>query len=340
MNETSIRKKPAAQNSKLTIKEIACKLDLSPATVSRALHDPESPFVSRKTRRRVQEAAAQLGYRPNLTGRALATGRTHLISLWINNPYMPYYANIARCLHQESVKRGYHPIIRSVSTLSSEPTHWEAPDGLADGIIASDVREPLLKLLDLSPSLRRPLLSIGVLCVQKVDHVAIDLYAGAVEAVEHLVSTRSGRITALQYRENDPRAVAYHDVMDRAGRADELVIIPDETRSSNRRFIRDYIEARGHPAAFFCHNDDVAIAAYRALCDLGLRVPDDVAIVGCDGIEDTEYLPVPITTIVSPVQEMIAIGWQFLEHRMDEPSAPIQSATLLPKLEIRESSMG
>lgn len=340
MNEAILQDKTDAQRSRLTIKEIASKLDLSPATVSRALHDPESPFVSRKTRRRVQEAAAQLGYRPNLTGRALATGRTHLISLWINNPYMPYYANIARCLHQESVKRGYHPIIRSVSTLSSEPTHWEAPDGLADGIIAADVREPLQKLLDLSPMLKRPLLSLGVLCVQKVDHVAIDLYAGAEQAVEHLVSTRSGRITALLFAENDPRTWAYRDVMSKSGRAAEVIMIPDETRSSNRLFVRDYIERRGHPAAFFCHNDDVAIAAYRALCDLGLHVPDDVAIVGCDGIEDTEYLPVPITTVVSPVQEMIAMGWQFLEHRMDEPSAPIQSAILLPKLEIRESSMG
>jgi LacI family transcriptional regulator len=321
-----------------TIKDLAKHLNLSPATVSRALHDPESRFVSDATRRRVREAAKRLGYLPNATGRALATGRTHLVSLWINNPYTPYYAHVGRRLQEEAERSGYHPMVRGVSTQDSGAVRWHPPDGLADGILVVDVRDPLERFLEASPSFRKPLVAMGALCTAAVDHVRVDLHRGAVEAVEHLVSTRSGRIVALMYVERDPRTEAYREVMASAGREPFVVPIPDETRATNRRLVRDYIASNGSPDAFFCQNDDVALAAYRALCDCGLRVPDDVALVGCDGIEDTEYLPVPLSTIVHPVEEMTALAWRFLCTRMNDPSTPMQSATIPSRLVVRESS--
>jgi LacI family transcriptional regulator len=75
------------------------------------------------------------------------------------------------------------------------------------------------------------------------------------------------------------------------------------------------------------------------LCDMKLRVPEDVALVGCDGIQDTEYLEIPITTLVQPVASMCAKGWQFLTRRMDHPRAKIQKTTLKPELVIRRSSV-
>ncbi|MCC6730258.1 MAG: LacI family DNA-binding transcriptional regulator [Chthonomonadales bacterium] len=321
-----------------TIKDIARQLGLSSATVSRALHDADSPFVSAETRRRVREAAERLGYLPNPTGRALVTGRTNLVSLWINDPYTPYYALIGHHLQVESERRGYQPVVRGVSTQSQGAIDWQAPDGLAEGILVVDVNDPLERFLRARPAFRRPLVAMGSLCTTKVDHVRIDLYRGSVEAVEHLVATRSGRIVALMYAERDPRTEAYRDVMGRAGREPDVVPIPDEARATNRRRVRDYIEARGCPGALFCQNDDVALAAYRAALDCGLRVPDDVALVGCDGIEDTEYLEVPLSTVVHPVGEMVALAWRFLERRMADPSALPQSAVLPSRLLVRASS--
>jgi len=323
-----------------TIRDIARLLDLSPATVSRALHDPDSPFVSAKTRLRVQETAASIGYVANASGRALATGRSNLVSLWINDPYTPYYAMVGRCLYAESERRGYHPIVRGVSTQSESAARWEGPDSLADGLLALDVREPLRRCLKASPKLRKPIVALGALCLDSVDHVRVDLEAGSREAVRHLVETRAGRIVALLYRENDPRTAAYRAVMSDSGRETEVVWIPDETRATNRSLATQYVRETGCPAAFFCQNDDVAIGTYRGLLDCGMRVPDDVAIVGCDGIEDGEYLPTPLSTVVHPVSEMCSIAWCFLADRMHCPDGPTQGTTLASRLIVKGTSGG
>ncbi len=321
-----------------TIREISKLLNLSPATVSRALHDPDSPFVSARTRERVRQAAEDLGYVPNISGRALATGRTHLVSLWINDPYTPYYAMVGRQLYAEAERHGYHPVIRAVSTQEAGAAAWQGPDSLADALMALDVRDPLQLCLSMHPSLRKPIVALGALCLETVDHVRVNLRQGALEAVRHLVVARPGRIVGWLYRRADPRTLAYLEVMAESGLGPELVMIPDETRSTNRAMVASYVRERGCPAAFFCQNDDVAIAAYRGVMDAGYRVPDDVAIVGCDGIEDGEYLPHPLSTIVHPVDDMCRIAWEFLIRRLREPDLPTQSIELPARLLVRASS--
>ena len=93
------------------------------------------------------------------------------------------------------------------------------------------------------------------------------------------------------------------------------------------------------PEAIFCHSDDAALGIYRGLCDLKLRVPEDVALVGCDGIEDTEYLECPLTTLVQPVSAMCAAAWEFLMKRLAHPETTMQKIILQPKLALRESSL-
>jgi len=82
----------------------------------------------------------------------------------------------------------------------------------------------------------------------------------------------------------------------------------------------------------------LAIGCYRGLCDLGVRVPDEVRLVGCGGIEDTEYQACPISTLVMPIREMCGTAWDFLENRLREPDRAVQQTTLKPQLAVRESS--
>ena len=82
----------------------------------------------------------------------------------------------------------------------------------------------------------------------------------------------------------------------------------------------------------------MALGCYRGLCDLGIRVPDDILIVGCDGIEDAEYQACPITTIALPVTQMCSLAWDFLENRIKNPDLPQQEMLLKPELIIRKSS--
>jgi DNA-binding LacI/PurR family transcriptional regulator len=116
--------------------------------------------------------------------------------------------------------------------------------------------------------------------------------------------------------------------------------LSEEQRPIVRQSIQEYIRERGCPEAFFCHSDDVAIGIYRGLCDLGLKVPGNVALAGCDGIQDTEYLESPLTTLVQPVEAMCATAWEFLSQRLLRPGLERQQAVLLPTLAVRASSLG
>ena len=112
----------------------------------------------------------------------------------------------------------------------------------------------------------------------------------------------------------------------------------DQQRSIVRQLVQDYIRKEGCPEAFFCHSDDVALGIYRGLCDMKLRIPGEVALVGCDGIQDTEYLECPLSTLVQPVAAMCATAWQFLQQRLANPAIKRQWEILKPSLQIRESS--
>jgi DNA-binding LacI/PurR family transcriptional regulator len=144
-------------------------------------------------------------------------------------------------------------------------------------------------------------------------------------------------------REDSPsatRRLGYVKAMRDAKLKPEFIYYPltEQQRMVTRQLIQDYIREHGRPDAIFCHSDDVALGIYRGLRDLRLRVPEDVALVGCDGIQDTEYLECQLTTLVQPVAAMCATAWQFLSHRMDKSVKKPQRTTLKPKLVIRDSS--
>jgi DNA-binding LacI/PurR family transcriptional regulator len=136
------------------------------------------------------------------------------------------------------------------------------------------------------------------------------------------------------------RHAAYHAVLAAAGLPPECIVTSDQSRGGARATVREYVHEHGCPDSIFCHNDDMAIGAYLGLRDLGIRIPDDVALVGCDGIEDTEWLECPLSTLAQPIEQMCALAAEFLQRRIDEPDAPRQQAMLQPTLVIRESSRG
>ncbi len=329
------------------INEVAAKLDLSKGTVSRILNGKGLAF-SPQTRERVFAVAGELGYRPNQIARALATGRTGFIGLWVQHLMTAYYARVAQFMEAQIERQPYQVVVRTCGQdnwSGKDRALDDAPWGV-DGIIAHGVHGAVQNWLDRvgsSPAGRKPIVTTGsTLVLGNIDHVAINLGPASVEAVQHLVTTGRRRIAYLTHdvvsRPGDGRHDGYFSVLAEAGLPPEVILSPTSARADARQTVRDYMQTHGCPGAIFCHNDDLAIAAYRALCDLGLSVPDDVALVGCDGIEDTEYLPCPISTIVQPLPEMAELAWQFLERRIQNPEHPQQHAVLEPRLVIRQSS--
>jgi len=320
----------------VTIRDVAKRLGISHTTVSRVLNGKRGTFISRATRERVLEVAREMGYQPNPIARALASGRTQMVALWINETHTPFYAKVLHCIQQQAWQHHYEMIISAysgerglllgISGLSGWPT---------DGILAVDLLRPIDVPL---PAMPVPVVTIGVFYVESVDYVGIDLTSATIEAVQHLLAPGCRRVAYMGIDEVDSRYEAYTATVEQAGRKPEYIVVPDGRRSSARQALVEYVKARGHPDAIFCHNDDAAIGAYRALRDLDLKIPDDVALVGCDGIEDTEYLDIPISTIVQPVERMCELRWQYLECRMSAPSMPLQQTILKAQLVIRESS--
>jgi DNA-binding LacI/PurR family transcriptional regulator len=185
---------------------------------------------------------------------------------------------------------------------------------------------------------------MGVNCFENSDAVQVDLLAGTLEVMEHLIGSGFKRIAHATFVRKDSQSAArrkgYVKAMRKAKLEPEFIYYPltEQQRPIARQLIQDYIREHGAPDAIFCHSDDVAIGIYRGLCDMKLRVPDDVALVGCDGIQDTEYLECQLTTLVQPVAAMCSTGWQFLVERMDRAKTKPQKTVLKPKLVIRDSS--
>jgi DNA-binding LacI/PurR family transcriptional regulator len=323
----------------VTQEQIAKKLGISRQLVTFALAG--YPQVSAESRKKILAAARKMGYRPNPHARALKRSRTGIIGLWIPDQISTHYSHVARELNRLMKQARHELIVSEVGGASAEQVLSHVP---VDGVFAVDAPDAVNAHLESAVAKSVPVISIGAERAEKTDYVQVDLLAGTTEAMEHLISLGYRRIVHATFvRKNQPgatRRIGYEKAMRAARLKPEFLYYPlsEEQRPIVRQSVQEFIREHGCPEAFFCHSDDVAIGIYRGLRDLNLRVPDDVALVGCDGIQDTEYLECPLTTLVQPVAEMCATAWQFMQQRLENAETKRQKAVLKPKLTIRESS--
>lgn len=323
----------------VTQEQIARKLGVSRQLVTFALGG--YPQVSKQSRERILAAARKMGYRPNPHSRALRQQRTGIIGLWIPDQISTHYSHVARELGRLVKQANRELIVSEVSRSDADQFLSQVP---VDAICVVDASPSVLSRLTRLKSRAIPIVSVGTGTSAKADRVEVDLLSGAMQVVRHLVGCGYRRIAHATFvRERtsrESRRAGYERAMRKAGLRTEFIHYPltDRQRPITRQLIQDYGRQHGWPEAIFCHSDDAALGIYRGLCDLGMCVPQDVALVGCDGIEDTEYLECPLTTLVQPVAAMCATAWQFLQRRLKQPAAPLQQALLQPELALRESS--
>ena len=325
-----------------TLKDVASAAGVGQATASYVLNNSPKPF-SQGTRERVLQAAHTLGYQPNIAARTLATRRSQAIALWIANSHAPFFAQVIYQLQRQVRQGGYELIIREMAgDPDCSPHNSHLSSWPVDGIITFQGAAYVQAFLKANPMQRVPFVSMGEYQEECTDFITVDLTSGARDAVRHLLTADRRRIAflvpSLSKRVGEARHDAYLEAVTEAGYAPEYILTESKLRADVRRTIRDYVQQRGCPEGIFCYNDDLALGAYRGLCDLGVRVPTQVALVGCDGIEDTEYLETPLSTIVQPVEDMCALAWQFLAQRMQEPERAVQQAKVAPRLVVRASS--
>jgi LacI family transcriptional regulator len=324
----------------VTQAQIAKKLGVSRQLVTFALAD--YPQVAKESRERIQKAAIEMGYRPNPHARALRQKRTGIIALWIPDQISTHYTHVARELGRLAKQAEYELIVSEVGGTDAKQLWSHVP---VDAICAVDASKAVQVELEVLAARAVPVVGVGAYESEKTDQVQVDLMAGTLAAMEHLIGSGYRRIAHATFVRKDAdrqrRRLGYSKAMKEAGLKPEFIYYPlsEAQRPITRQLIQDYVGKKGLPEAIFCHSDDAALGIYRGLCDMKIRVPEQVALIGCDGIEDTEYLEVPLTTLVQPVVEMCSTAWDFLQQRLENPDAPRQHAVFEPDLAIRESSM-
>jgi LacI family transcriptional regulator len=334
----------------VTMALIARRLKLSQATVSRVLSGKGKGFISDATRKRVLAVAAELGYVGVRPESQPPERRMGVVAVWTRNVNAPYYARIVRQIQQIASQDGSDLVISSSNDEDGEPDFEQGlPRSVSpsawrnvDGIIAVDCPRRLEAYLARARGLALPVVAAGSSTLDGVDSVAFDLHRGAEQAVGHLLRLGRKRIAHLTGGCTIPavslaRSETYARVVREVGQTPLILSAVDESRAAARQAVRNAFSVSQACDALFCLNDDLAIGAYRGLLDVGLRVPTDVAIVGYDSIDDTEYLEVPITSVQQDAKQLCARAWELLWRRINEPGSETVTEFLSPELIVRES---
>lgn len=328
---------------RVTLRDIAQEVGRSPATVSRVLTGRGDSLVSAETRRAILDAARRLGYSPNLAARALVTGRSYCIALWTET-LADFHSIVANQLMDVLRPSRYEMVITDVVKHPDWHAYFQrSAPWPVDGIVVVDSPQSVEAYLEAARGRTTPIVSVGAYYSEKTDYVAVDLSVGVREAVHHLAEQGYRRIAHLTCRHGmrpgDARRTAYERTMVELGLPAEIIIAEESSREHALSMIRDLLRGPFTAEALVCFNDEMAIGAYRAVCEAGLKVPDDVAITGCDGIPDTRYFPCRITTIEQPVETICRIAWECLMRRLDDPGLPRQRNIIPARLVVRESSL-
>lgn len=338
---------------------VARQAGVSRTTVSFVLNGSDNAAaIPAATRERVLRAAEELGYQPNHMARVLLTGRSYLIRLLVERVHPAFYSRATESFHAALRGSGYDLHIQE--TFDWTPTQWEhaaASRWQADGFLVFEGRAFVPHLVA-GVRGRVPIVNIGTSYDRTVPHVGVDLYQGTMEAVRHLAESGRRRIGYLgwDYVIEHSRGRGYQDEMQRRGLAPLWICPPPNPAcqgGGDRAFAEKSIDsylASGDPYrldALICFNDEMAISALQTFKRHGRRVPDDIALVGCDGIEETRYHDPPLTTIAFPYEAATQAAWAMLNRCIearenqtdtDEQTPPPLSHLFVPELVVRESS--
>lgn len=331
-----------------SLKDVAALAGVSVKTVSNVVNG--YAHVRPHTRSRVQEALEQLNYRPNLSARNLRYGRSGVIALALPELGMPYFAELAGSVVRCAEAQGWTVLI-------------DQTDGQAERerLVLAGIRAHLLDGLILSPlavssedlALRTddtPLVLLGErIHGGSADHVTIDNVAAARAATAHLAGLGRRRIAAIGDQRRSPgetarlRLAGYRQALEAAGLpvVDELAAqAADYHREDGAWAMAQLLELADPPDAVFCFNDLLALGALRTLLDRGLRVPEDVALVGFDDIEDGRFSTPTLTTIAPDKADIAAQAVELLVRRLGDESREPREAYADYTLLARESTLG
>jgi LacI family transcriptional regulator len=295
--------------AKVTIDDIAVRAQVSKSTVSRVLSG--SAVVAPPKRAAVLEAIEELNYRPNIFARGLASGRSFTIGVLTQNIGSPFYDAILAGIHEGFDGSGYSPIVADGRWhLATEKSAIETLlDRRVDGLIVIGGSVPEAELLKIDRQvplivIARKLPELDGRCIH------LDNFAAAYKATKHLIDHGHWQIAhitgALAQNDARQRRDGYLQALADAGikQIPDLVVEGNFRRQSGALAIEILIARSRMFSAIFAANDQMAFGARLALFRHGLRVPQDISILGMDDEPASAYMTPPLTTMRQPATEM------------------------------------
>jgi len=333
---------------KITIKDIARIASVSHTTVSRALNNQLR--IRKETRERILSIAKELNYRPNFIARSLVMKRSKTLGLVITTIANPFYTELAQGIEATSRKLGYSIILCSTqSDLETEKLYIEMLRSKGvDGIIFTSAHMGDPNIVELAEE-GFPIMLVNrktyhPLVKEKVDYVGIDNIQGGFLAVEHLIRLGHQRIgiiggssessVGFERLEGGKRALEVYGL----SQIDDYFLEGDFLKESGYRGGMKFIKMADPPTAIFATNDYMALGAYQAVGEEGLKVPEEMAIVGFNDIEFTAMKGVELTTIGQKKYEMGALSVETLVEKIEgRKLGPSREIILKPELIIRKT---
>ncbi|OGB29380.1 MAG: LacI family transcriptional regulator [Burkholderiales bacterium RIFCSPLOWO2_12_FULL_61_40] len=328
-----------------SIKDVARRANVSISTVSHVVN--ATRFVSESSRKQVETAIRELGYVPSAVARSLKSNSTKTLGMLIPNCTNPYFAEIVRSVEDHCFGAGYTLILCNTD---DEPRRQSVylqvlSEKRIDGLIIISTGNDS-ELLALVEGLTIP----TVLLDRAINHVQCDLVEtahvqGAMMATEHLIALGHKRIACIggpaDLNSSIQRIQGWRNALSKADlshEAAQLVWHSDFTSQGGFDAMKRVMQSPVKPTAVFVCNDLMGIGALSAAHEAGIRVPQEMSLVGFDDIELAHFTSPPLTTIVQPKQRMGVLAVDMLLERIQSKRQQAKQVLLQPTLVVRASS--
>lgn len=327
------------------MKDVARLAGVSTSTVSHVIN--KDRFVSEAIRLRVEDAIRTLNYAPSALARSLKLNQTRTIGMLITASSNPFFSELVRGVERSCFERGYSLVLcntdgdeqrmnRNLETLLQKRV-----DGLL--LLCTETHQPSPAIMKRYPAIPTVMMDWSPFDGDS-DVIQDNSLLGGDIATRYLIDkgyTRIACVTGpLDKTPARLRLEGYRAAMRRAGLrvAEDYEVIGDFEFAGGLRAMQSLLALPEPPQAVFMGNDAMAVGAYQALYQVGLRIPQDIALVGYDDIELASYMTPPLTTIHQPKDELGELAIDVLIHRMAQPELQQQRLQLTPVLMVRGSA--
>lgn len=304
-----------------TMRDVARRAGVSPSTVSRVLNK-NTQYIAEETRKRVLEVVDELNYYKNVHARRLATGRSNLFGLVISDIANPFFPEVIRGFQRAAWDRGFDVLVLNTEY---SPARTES---IVRKLVESDVSGVAIMTSSIDDSATHELTNaeVGVvfsnLCRagKYISNITVNYATGIAQAIEHVVELGHRHAAVIAGPQGNRTAAMIMQAL--VSGLKRKGMNPDPVKSSQYRIdagalaIQDILNARERPTVVFCGSDLIAMGAMSALEEAGVKVPDDVSIVGIDNISFATLARPSLTTIHVPREKLGETAFFALEKML------------------------